>query len=116
MYDACHEARVAGSSIANLNGCLLNESGNTIDKSALVRAARQLLSSVTRVLLLADRVLVKHILRAEDKVCSLFFPHFRLVFFCFQLFLWTFLLHCFMFQRLSLVRSSCKRTSNSIII
>lgn len=68
MYDACHEARVAGSSIANLNGCLLNESGNSIDKSALVRAARQLLSSVTRVLLLADRVLVKHILRAEDKV------------------------------------------------
>lgn len=81
MYDACHEARVAGSSIANLNGCLLNESGNTIDKSALVRAARQLLSSVTRVLLLADRVLVKHILRAEDKVCSLFFPSLSTSFF-----------------------------------
>lgn len=40
----------------------------SVDKSYLVRAARQLLSSVTRVLLLADRVLVKHILRAEDKV------------------------------------------------
>lgn len=33
-----------------------------------VRAARQLLSSVTRVLLLADKVLVKQILKAEDKV------------------------------------------------
>lgn len=40
----------------------------SIDKSQLVRAARQLLSSVTRVLLLADRVLVTHILRAEDKI------------------------------------------------
>jgi len=36
-----------------------------VDKGILVRAARQMLSSVTRVLLLADRVLVKHILKAE---------------------------------------------------
>lgn len=43
-------------------------SAAAIDKAQLVKAARQLLSSVTRVLLLADRVLVKHILRAEDKV------------------------------------------------
>ncbi|KAM3720321.1 Alpha-catulin [Dirofilaria immitis] len=68
MYDACHEARLAGASIANLNGCLTDDSGTTIDKSVLVRAARQLLTSVTRVLLLADRVLVKHILRSEDKI------------------------------------------------
>ncbi|VDK43732.1 unnamed protein product [Anisakis simplex] len=68
MYDACHEARLAGASIANLNGCLIDESGSAIDKTVLVRAARQLLSSVTRVLLLADRVLVRHILRAEDKI------------------------------------------------
>uniref|UniRef100_A0A0M3HP66 Alpha-catulin n=1 Tax=Ascaris lumbricoides TaxID=6252 RepID=A0A0M3HP66_ASCLU len=68
MYDACHEARLAGASIANLNGCLVDETGTAIDKAVLVRAARQLLSSVTRVLLLADRVLVRHILRAEDKI------------------------------------------------
>ncbi|KAL3998561.1 Vinculin family protein [Acanthocheilonema viteae] len=68
MYDACHEARLAGASIANLNGCLTDDSGIAIDKSVLVRAARQLLTSVTRVLLLADRVLVKHILRSEDKI------------------------------------------------
>ncbi|VDK74918.1 unnamed protein product [Litomosoides sigmodontis] len=68
MYDACHEARLAGVSIANLNGCLTDDSGITIDKSVLIRAARQLLTSVTRVLLLADRVLVKHILRSEDKI------------------------------------------------
>uniref|UniRef100_A0A183E8C0 Alpha-catulin n=1 Tax=Gongylonema pulchrum TaxID=637853 RepID=A0A183E8C0_9BILA len=39
-----------------LNGCLTDDSGATIDKSVLVRAARQLLTSVTRVLLLADRI------------------------------------------------------------
>ncbi|VDM96508.1 unnamed protein product [Thelazia callipaeda] len=68
MYDACHEARIAGASIANLNGCLADDSNTSIDKSVLVRAARQLLTSVTRVLLLADRVLVKYILRSEDKI------------------------------------------------
>jgi hypothetical protein len=41
-----------------------------MDKTVLVRAARQLLSSVTRVLLLADRVLVTQILKAEDKVLN----------------------------------------------
>ncbi|CAK5113131.1 unnamed protein product [Meloidogyne enterolobii] len=77
LYDAC-------SSIANLHGSMLAEpmhdssnfpveNGGTaifpnVNTTQLVRAARQLLSSVTRVLLLADRVLVKHILRAEDKI------------------------------------------------
>uniref|UniRef100_A0A914HFZ8 Alpha-catulin n=1 Tax=Globodera rostochiensis TaxID=31243 RepID=A0A914HFZ8_GLORO len=87
LYDACHEARLAGSSIANLHSSMLAEDGQengisgtdllsnqpsppavVVDSVQLVRAARQLLSSVTRVLLLADRVLVKHILRAEDKI------------------------------------------------
>lgn len=60
-----------GAAIANLHSSLLDEIGSPqlgIDKSHLVRAARQLLSSVTRVLLLADRVLVSYILRAEDKI------------------------------------------------
>lgn len=81
LYDACHEARIAGSSIANLHSSMLadpmhdgqrmvaeNGGVHSVDTGQLVRAARQLLSSVTRVLLLADRVLVKHILRAEDKI------------------------------------------------
>lgn len=66
---------ILGASIANLHSAMMDEqTGQTtigIDKSQLIRAARQLLSSVTRVLLLADRVLVKHILRAEDKVYPL---------------------------------------------
>ncbi|CAI4230958.1 unnamed protein product [Auanema sp. JU1783] len=68
MFDACHEARLAGSSIANLSCCSSTEDAPLLDKAVLVRASRQLLSSVTRVLLLADRVMVKEILRAEDKV------------------------------------------------
>uniref|UniRef100_A0AC35F3B3 Alpha-catenin n=1 Tax=Panagrolaimus sp. PS1159 TaxID=55785 RepID=A0AC35F3B3_9BILA len=71
MYDACTEARMAGSSIANINNSLIDDNGVSVmgvDKSQLVRASRQLLSSVTRVLLLADRVVVKNILRAEDKI------------------------------------------------
>lgn len=38
------------------------------DRSAMVRAARSLLNSVTRVLLLADIVVVKQLLLAKDKV------------------------------------------------
>lgn len=38
------------------------------DRGAMVRAARTLLSSVTRVLLLADIVVVKQLLLAKDKV------------------------------------------------
>lgn len=38
------------------------------DRSAVVRAARCLLSSVTRVLLLADSVVVKQLLHAKEKV------------------------------------------------
>lgn len=79
MYDACQEARTAGCAIASLsnvninvtNGASGGETSNGIvafDRSVLVRAARQLLSSVTRVLLLADRSVVKQILKAEDKV------------------------------------------------
>lgn len=62
---------IIGGAIANLHSSIIDDSGQStigIDKSQLVKAARRLLSSVTRVLLLADRVLVKHVLRAEDKV------------------------------------------------
>ncbi len=39
------------------------------EKAAMVRAARQLLSAITKVLLLADKVVVKQLVSAKDKVC-----------------------------------------------
>jgi hypothetical protein len=65
LYDACHEARIAGSSIANLHNSMWIDQNDhqigggqpenggggtmaTVDTAQLVRAARQLLSSVTR--------------------------------------------------------------------
>lgn len=42
------------------------------DRTAMSRAARALLSSVTRVLLVADTVVVKQILTSKDRVSFLF--------------------------------------------
>ncbi len=39
------------------------------EKAEMVRVARQLLSAVTKVLVLADRVVVKQLLAAKTKVC-----------------------------------------------
>lgn len=41
------------------------------DRTSMVRAARSLLNSVTRVLLLADIVVVKQLLLAKDKVSAI---------------------------------------------
>ena len=38
------------------------------EKTAMVRAARQLLSAITKVLILADRVVIKQLIIAKDKV------------------------------------------------
>ncbi|XP_049816325.1 alpha-catulin [Schistocerca nitens] len=67
MYDACKEARAAGAAIEKLcEAAVLEDS--LADRGAVVRAARGLLASVTRVLLLADVVVVKQLLLAKDKV------------------------------------------------
>ncbi|XP_071651495.1 alpha-catulin isoform X3 [Temnothorax longispinosus] len=66
MYEACKEARVAGSAIEKLCECALEDS--LADRGSVVRAARCLLGSVTKVLLLADIVVVNHVLHAKDKV------------------------------------------------
>ncbi|XP_023289198.1 alpha-catulin isoform X2 [Orussus abietinus] len=66
MYEACKEARVAGSAIEKLCECAVEDS--LADRGSVVRAARCLLGSVTRVLLLADIVVVKQLLLAKDKV------------------------------------------------
>lgn len=49
------------------------------DRSALVRAARCLLGAVTRVLLLADIVVVKQLLLAKDKVSFLYIYNMQLI-------------------------------------
>ncbi|XP_020280569.1 alpha-catulin [Pseudomyrmex gracilis] len=66
MYEACKEARIAGSAIEKLCECALEDS--LADRGSVVRAARCLLGSVTRVLLLADIVVVNQLLHAKDKV------------------------------------------------
>ncbi|XP_037792726.1 alpha-catulin-like [Penaeus monodon] len=82
MYEACKEARAAGLAIeklcetaeANLDpgmvvGGVGGGGGSRPEyRASMIRAARCLLSSVTRVLLLADTVVVKQLLLAKDKV------------------------------------------------
>lgn len=57
---------LAGTAIEKLCEAALEDS--LTDRGAVVRAARCLLASVTRVLLLADVVVVKQLLLAKDKV------------------------------------------------
>ncbi|KAL0279422.1 UNVERIFIED_CONTAM: hypothetical protein PYX00_000987 [Menopon gallinae] len=64
MFEACKEAREAGAGIEKL--CEMEEC--LTERGAVVRAARALLASVTRVLLLADIVVVKQLLLVKDKV------------------------------------------------
>jgi hypothetical protein len=59
-------ALLAGTAIEKLCEAALEDS--LTDRGAVVRAARCLLGSVTRVLLLADVVVVKQLLLAKDKV------------------------------------------------
>ncbi|XP_074653442.1 alpha-catulin-like isoform X2 [Tubulanus polymorphus] len=70
MCDACKEARISGENIQKLTDVKLDETGQVkgAEKTAMVRAARQLLSAITKVLLLADKVVVKQLLAAKDKV------------------------------------------------
>ncbi|KAK2490434.1 hypothetical protein MC885_006676 [Smutsia gigantea] len=74
---ACIEAKQAGETIAALTDVSsLNypESDGQVtiftDKSGVIKAARLLLSSVTRVLLLADRVVIKQITTSGNKVLA----------------------------------------------
>lgn len=60
-----------GTSIQHLTSVDVTSHRNSkqfAEKSAMVRAARQLLSAVTKVLLLADKVIVKQLLISKDKV------------------------------------------------
>lgn len=66
LYQACKDARVAGEAIESLCEKTLDDS--IAERGAIARAARCLLSSVTRVLILADVVVVKQLIFSKDKV------------------------------------------------
>uniref|UniRef100_A0A7M4G073 Alpha-catulin n=1 Tax=Crocodylus porosus TaxID=8502 RepID=A0A7M4G073_CROPO len=77
MSIACIEAKRAGETIAHLTD-VANldhpESDGRItiftDKTQVVKAARLLLSSVTKVLVLADRIVIKQIITSRNKVLA----------------------------------------------
>ncbi|CAF3396536.1 unnamed protein product [Rotaria sp. Silwood1] len=73
LIDACREARIAGEGIKRIT-CVENDAlGKPIcvtDRQSMVQAARGLLTAVTRVLLLADIVIVKQIISVKKKVMS----------------------------------------------
>ena len=78
MREACEEAKNSGQAILNLTSSANDSNGEEFvkgaDKNGMVRAARSLLSAVTRVLIIADSVVVKRLLKAVKKVkdcCSL---------------------------------------------
>ncbi|XP_044298744.1 alpha-catulin isoform X1 [Varanus komodoensis] len=75
MRVACMEAKQAGETIAQLTDVATldhPESDGQItiftDKTGVVKAARLLLSSVTKVLVLADRIVIKQIITSRNKV------------------------------------------------
>ncbi|XP_061903165.1 alpha-catulin isoform X2 [Entelurus aequoreus] len=72
MGHACFEARRAGDAIAQLTdvGPAAPDAHVTVfsDRTGMVKAARLLLSSVTKVLVLADRIVIKQIVTSRNKV------------------------------------------------
>ncbi|XP_076864848.1 alpha-catulin isoform X2 [Brachyhypopomus gauderio] len=75
MGHACFEARRSGTAIAQLTDvCGVEQSAGVdrctvfSDKMAMVKAARMLLSSVTKVLVLADRIVIKQITSSRSRV------------------------------------------------
>lgn len=75
MGQACFEARRAGDAIAQLTDVgspLPSQTDGRVtvfsDRTGMVKAARLLLSSVTKVLVLADRIVIKQIITSRNKV------------------------------------------------
>jgi hypothetical protein len=71
LTDACREARSAGEAIKRITCIEYDTFGKPVcvsDRQSMVQAARGLLSAVTRVLLLADLVVVKQIIHTKKKV------------------------------------------------
>nr|XP_014345522.1 PREDICTED: alpha-catulin [Latimeria chalumnae] len=77
MSIACNEARRAGDNIAQLTDVASLDQPESderltifTDKTGMVKAARLLLSSVTKVLVLADRIVIKQIITSRNKVLA----------------------------------------------
>ncbi|CAF0783629.1 unnamed protein product [Rotaria sordida] len=73
LIDTCREARIAGEAIKRITCIESDILGKPIcitDRQSMVQAARGLLTAVTRVLLLADIVIVKQIISVKKKVMS----------------------------------------------
>ena len=70
MLESCEEAKKAGRTISSLTSVntVKDSEPNSSEKSELVRAARSLLSAVTKVLILADSVMIKRLVLAAKKV------------------------------------------------
>ncbi|XP_038580717.1 alpha-catulin isoform X2 [Micropterus salmoides] len=75
MGQACFEARRAGDAIAQLTdvgSAVPSQLDGRVtvfsDRTGMVKAARLLLSSVTKVLVLADRIVIKQIITSRNKV------------------------------------------------
>jgi len=74
MQEACEEARKAGEVISRLTSttamaaAVVEDDGIPFEKTGMVRAARSLLSAVTRVLIIADSVVIKRLLLVVQKV------------------------------------------------
>ncbi|XP_031559383.1 alpha-catulin-like [Actinia tenebrosa] len=75
MKEACEEAKKAGEVISRLTSETAmapattdKDDGIPFEKTAMVRAARSLLSAVTRVLIIADSIMIKRLLAVVKKV------------------------------------------------
>jgi len=69
----CIRCCTPGSRIESLTNVKLDDVETTRsvgEKKVMVRAARQLLSAITKVLILADRVVIKQLISAKDQVVS----------------------------------------------
>ena len=70
MCQACTEARRAGAAIQQVTECNAEEqhSATVSEKTAMVRSARLLLSAITRVLIIADKVVIRNVIAAKNQV------------------------------------------------
>ena len=62
---------LTGSNIQKLTDVRVDEQNTPrtlAEKTSMVRAARQMLSAVTKVLIMADKVVVKQVIASKDKV------------------------------------------------
>ena len=65
---ACEEVRQKGEQLHSAGSVFIQDSGNLTRRATMVRAARELLFSVTRLMVIADIIDVNNLLNASVKV------------------------------------------------